>query len=185
MGKKIRMYLIKRYPNRKLYDTQKKEYLNLDTIAKLIRHGEEVMVVDHVSGEDITTVTLTQIIMEREKKDGNFLPGSILSALIQAGGESVITIRKKLIPPSDLLQNVEHEISLRLQGLIQRGEIAEEAGKRLHAQLLEKYILHGNLSTISDQDIEESLQRHHLPTREDFRKLIDQIEFISAKLDEN
>ena len=73
MGKKIRMYLIKRYPNRKLYDTQKKEYLNLDTIAKLIRHGEEVMVVDHVSGEDITTVTLTQIIMEREKKDGNFL----------------------------------------------------------------------------------------------------------------
>lgn len=178
------MYLIKRYPNRKLYDTQKKEYLNLETLTEFIRQGAEVKVIDNLSGEDITTVTLTQIILEQEKKGGDFLPRSILSTLIQTGGESLSTIRKMLIPPSDLFKQVEDEISQRLKGLIQRGEIAEDAGRKLQAQLIEKYMIGGNLLTITDEEIEESLKNHDFPTRKEIQTLVHQIEKISTKLDD-
>ena len=61
------MPIIKRYPNRKLYDTAAKQYVSLDGIAAMIRRGDEVQVVDHATGEDLTTLTLTQIIVEQEK----------------------------------------------------------------------------------------------------------------------
>ena len=54
------MLVIKRYPNRKLYDTEAKRYITLDGIAELIRQGAEVRVIDHTTDEDLTAVTLTQ-----------------------------------------------------------------------------------------------------------------------------
>ena len=81
------MRLIKRYPNRKLYDTEDKMYVTLNGIAELIRDGHDVQVVDHTSGEDLTAVTLTQIIFEQEKRQSGFLPRSVLTGLVQAGGE--------------------------------------------------------------------------------------------------
>ena len=60
--------IIKRYQNRKLYDTQQSCYVTLDDIAKMIRTNEEVMVIDNKSKNDITAATLTQIIFEAEKK---------------------------------------------------------------------------------------------------------------------
>ena len=71
------MVTIKRYPNRKLYNTNSKSYITLDGIAALIRDGSEVEILDHGTGEDLTTVTLTQIIFEQEKKHAGFLPRSI------------------------------------------------------------------------------------------------------------
>ncbi|MGD8806379.1 MAG: polyhydroxyalkanoate synthesis regulator DNA-binding domain-containing protein, partial [Chloroflexota bacterium] len=61
------MILIKRYPNRKLYNTEAKQYVTLEGIAELIRQGQEVQITDHQTGEDLTAVTLTQIIFEQEK----------------------------------------------------------------------------------------------------------------------
>ena len=58
------MLVIKRYPNRKLYDTEAKRYITLDGITELIHRGEDLHVVDHETGEDLTTVTLSQIIFE-------------------------------------------------------------------------------------------------------------------------
>ncbi|MGD8735253.1 MAG: polyhydroxyalkanoate synthesis regulator DNA-binding domain-containing protein, partial [Anaerolineae bacterium] len=55
------MTRIKRYPNRKLYDTEAKQYITLEGIAALIRQGNEVQVIDHATGEDLTALTLTQI----------------------------------------------------------------------------------------------------------------------------
>ena len=62
--------VIKRYPNRKLYDTDAKRYVRLNDIAKMIQAGHEIQVVDHTTQEDLTAVTLTQIIFEQEKKEG-------------------------------------------------------------------------------------------------------------------
>src|SRR5262249_45434036 len=66
--------VIKRYANRKLYDTQRSRYVTLDQIADMIRDGEDVKIVDNNSKEDLTTVTLAQIIFEEEKKQKSFLP---------------------------------------------------------------------------------------------------------------
>jgi polyhydroxyalkanoate synthesis repressor PhaR len=178
------MPVIKRYSNRKLYNTDENKYINLEAIAKMIRNGEDVQVVDNVTGEDLTALTLTQIIMEREKKEGDFVPRSILAELIQAGGESLNVIREKLGSPSDLIQQVDREIAKRLDGLIQRGEIAEEAGKKLRGQLTEEGQLWATNVLITEEDIEDALIRQGIPTKDEFQKLIDQIDALASKLNE-
>jgi len=178
------MLVIKRYPNRKLYNTEENKYINLDTLASMIRDGQEIQVVDNVTGEDLTAVTLTQIIMEREKKEGEFLPRTLLTELIQAGGQSLNTIREKLGSPSDLIQQVDREIAVRLEKLIQRGEIAEETGSTLRDKLVEQSYLWSSTSLITEEEIEAALVRNGVPTRDDFQKLIDQIDNLSAKIDD-
>ena len=62
------MPLIKRYANRKLYDTESKRYITLEGIAEMIRQQQDVKVIDHETGEDITALTQAQIIFEQERK---------------------------------------------------------------------------------------------------------------------
>src|SRR5262249_15077497 len=81
--------VIKRYANRKLYDTQRSRYVTLDQIAEMIRGGEDVKIVDNNSKEDLTTVTLAQIIFEEEKKQKSFLPLNAMRNIIQSGGERI------------------------------------------------------------------------------------------------
>jgi polyhydroxyalkanoate synthesis repressor PhaR len=81
--------VIKRYANRKLYDTLESRYVTLDQIAEMIRRGEEVKVIDNNSKEDLTSVTLAQIIFEEEKRQRSFLPLAALRNIIQSGGESL------------------------------------------------------------------------------------------------
>lgn len=79
--------IIKRYANRKLYDTQHSRYVTLDQISEMIRAGDEVKIVDNKSKEDLTSVTLAQIIFEEEKKQRSFMPLGAMRNIIQNGGE--------------------------------------------------------------------------------------------------
>ena len=78
-------YVIKRYSNRKLYDTQESRYVTLDEIEEMIRAGREISVVDATSGDDLTSVTLTQIILEKERNHRANLPSAFLHQLIKHG----------------------------------------------------------------------------------------------------
>jgi polyhydroxyalkanoate synthesis repressor PhaR len=78
-------YVIKRYSNRKLYDTQESRYVTLEEIEEMIRAGREISVVDAGSGEDLTSVTLTQIILENERTRRASLPAAFLHQLIKHG----------------------------------------------------------------------------------------------------
>jgi polyhydroxyalkanoate synthesis repressor PhaR len=80
--------VVKRYANRKLYDTQRSRYVTLEQIAEMIRSGEDVRIVDNNSKEDLTAITLTQIIFEEEKKQ-SFLPLSALRNIIQSGAQNI------------------------------------------------------------------------------------------------
>jgi polyhydroxyalkanoate synthesis repressor PhaR len=79
--------IIKRYANRKLYDTQHSRYVTLDQISEMIRAGDDVKIVDNKTKEDLTSVTLAQIIFEEEKKQRSFLPLTAMRNIIQNGGE--------------------------------------------------------------------------------------------------
>ncbi|HSN29840.1 MAG TPA: polyhydroxyalkanoate synthesis regulator DNA-binding domain-containing protein [Kofleriaceae bacterium] len=78
--------IIKRYANRKLYDTEHSRYVTLDQISEMIRNGDDVKIVDNKTKEDLTTVTLAQIIFEEEKKQRSFLPLGAMRNIIQSGG---------------------------------------------------------------------------------------------------
>jgi polyhydroxyalkanoate synthesis repressor PhaR len=79
--------IIKRYANRKLYDTEHSRYVTLDQISEMIRNGDDVKIVDNKTKEDLTTVTLAQIIFEEEKKQRSFLPLGAMRNIIQNGSE--------------------------------------------------------------------------------------------------
>jgi polyhydroxyalkanoate synthesis repressor PhaR len=74
--------VIRKYGNRRLYDTSSKRYVNLDELAQMIRDGAEIQVQDVKSGEDLTRTILTQIIMEDSKRRNGGLPLEILRELI-------------------------------------------------------------------------------------------------------
>lgn len=88
--------IIKRYQNRKLYDTQQSCYVTLDDIAKMIRTNEEVMVIDNKTKNDITAATLTQIIFEAEKKASAYAPLFTLREIIQNANGSISSYLAKL-----------------------------------------------------------------------------------------
>lgn len=177
------MPVIKRYPNRKLYDTEAKQYITLEGIATLIRQGEDVQVVDHASGEDLTALTLTQIIVEQEKKRSGFLPKSVLTGLVQAGGDTLATLRQSLASPLDLAHQVDEEIERRLQALTRHGELATEEGRRLRDKLLAQRHRSAGASRPTDEEIEQVLVKRGVPTRDDFQQVLEQLEALAAKLD--
>jgi polyhydroxyalkanoate synthesis repressor PhaR len=78
-------YVIKRYSNRKLYDTQESRYVTLEEIEEMIRAGKEISVVDAATGDDLTSVTLAQIILENERSRRAALPSAFLHQLIKHG----------------------------------------------------------------------------------------------------
>ena len=88
--------IIKRYQNRKLYDTQQSCYVTLDDIAKMIRSSEDVMVIDNKTKNDITAATMTQIIFEAEKKASQYAPLFTLREIIQNGNGSISSYLAKL-----------------------------------------------------------------------------------------
>jgi polyhydroxyalkanoate synthesis repressor PhaR len=87
VAENLTMTVIKRYSNRKLYDTERSCYVTLEEIATMVRGGEEVRIVDNKSGEDLTTVTLAQILYEEEKRERRILPLQSLRMIIQSPGE--------------------------------------------------------------------------------------------------
>jgi polyhydroxyalkanoate synthesis repressor PhaR len=82
--------LIKRYGNRKLYDTQASRYVTLDRIAEMVRAGRDLRIVDNDTGEDLTAVIFAQIIFEEQKrKNGGLLGLPVLRWIIQQGGATL------------------------------------------------------------------------------------------------
>jgi polyhydroxyalkanoate synthesis repressor PhaR len=177
------MRVIKRYPNRKLYDTEAKRYISLDRIAELIRAGEELHVVDHATREDLTSLTLTQVIFDREKKQDTELPRSLLTALIRASGDTLLTLRRTLSSPLDWLHQVDEEIDRRLQTLVRRGELAEDERKRLQDKLLTRGRRAGSGQPLSQDELERLLDERGTPRAEDLHQLSQQLDALIQTLD--
>jgi polyhydroxyalkanoate synthesis repressor PhaR len=81
------MLVVKKYSNRRLYDTEESRYITLDELAEKVRAGADVRVVDASSGTDLTQATLTQIILEGES--GHLLPVPLLLQLIRLGDDAL------------------------------------------------------------------------------------------------
>ena len=91
--------------------------------------------VDHASGEDLTTLTLAQIIVEQEKPQSGFLPSPVLTGLIRSGGNTWQACGAASRLPLDLFRQVDDEIERRLQQLVGLGGMAEGEAQRLLEKL--------------------------------------------------
>ena len=123
--------VIKRYSNRKLYDTKDSKYVTLLQIAEMVRGGEEVQIIDNNSKEDLTEVTLAQIIYEEKKANSRAVPLQTLKDLIHTRTEKVLSdLREspigKLIPGVKAQDKVEEppipEPTPSKPGLVERAQ---------------------------------------------------------------
>lgn len=179
------MLVIKRYPNRKLYDTEAKGYITLEQIAELIRGGQEIQVIDNVTGEDLTAVVLTQIILEQEKKQAGFVPSAILAGLVQSGGRTINSLRQSLSNPHDLIQQIDSEIDQRIQHLISRGELAEEEARRWREKLLVFGIREDTQSSFIDPDsLARLLEERGVPSREEIHLLTEKLAALTSQIED-
>ena len=102
--------LIKRYANRKLYNTQTSRYITLKGIAELIEANQDVRVIDNETGEDITSVALSQILVDSERSNRS-VPGTLLSDLIHRGGDALYgALRKGVGDASDSIEDLQRNV---------------------------------------------------------------------------
>jgi len=123
--------VIKRYTNRKLYDTVESRYVTLEEIAEMIKAGSEVRIVDNRTKEDLTSVTLAQIIFEEEKKTSK-MSLKTLRDLIRHGGERAHQfVEETQAEFRGRVEAVRQAAEQRMQTLITRGQQTSDRAKDL------------------------------------------------------
>jgi polyhydroxyalkanoate synthesis repressor PhaR len=124
---------IKKYANRRLYDTGKSSYITLDDLAKMVRDGQEFRVLDAKSDEDITHNVLTQIIMEEEQRGGQaMLPTGFLRQLITLYGDSMQAMVPGYLEASmDSFRRNQAQFRSALEGALAGNPLAELAKRNM------------------------------------------------------
>ena len=125
--------IIKKYANRRLYNTESSSYITLDDLAKMTRDGREFQVVDAKTGEDITHNVLTQIIMDEESRGGgSMLPAGFLRQLISMYGDSMQSMVPQYLEASmDAFRQNQKQFRSAVEGALTAGPFGEIAKRNL------------------------------------------------------
>jgi hypothetical protein len=140
-------------------------------------------VLDHASGEDITVLTLAQVIVEQEKKAHGGLPQSLLQGLIQASNRALGQLRWALPWAGSRPSPFELELKQRIETLIERGQLTEVDGARLAAQFAAAGGAPPAAAEAPDAALLAMLHEHGVPTREDVEVLGAQLDTVAGRLD--
>ncbi len=171
------MLLIKRYPNRKLYNTARKSYITLDELHQLIVQGEDIRVEEHPSGEDLTSLTLSQVILETQKERTLALPTQLLTRLVRFGGA-------RFRSQGEYNLAFETELRLRLDQLVLQAAISNAEANDIFEILTsvtvepEPVDHPGRISNF----IERLLARQKIVQRADLDSLSEQIERLEKTI---
>ena len=163
--------LIKRYANRKLYNTATSRYITLKGIADLIESGEEVRVVDNETGEDITSVTLSQILVDNERSNRR-VPGTVLTDLIQRSGDVLYSALKRRV--DDASEGFEE-----LQRNVKKLLGPREGGARRPDWVA---LATPDLDRVVQRAVERVLRALDLPRRSDIEALEKRLDQVLAQV---
>ena len=124
--------IIKKYANRRLYDTQTSAYITLENLAEMVRNGRDFKVLDAKSGDDITHGVLTQIIVESEGKGQAMLPSGFLRQIISMYGDSMQSMVPQYLEASmDAFRRNQTQFRSALAGALTGGPFAELTKRNL------------------------------------------------------
>lgn len=184
------MAVIKRYPNRKLYHLDSRQYITLEQIAELIRNGETVQVVEHSSGEDITTRTLSQIVLEQEKRNTGMVSLVLLEKLIRAGRDEEKINEIQIIFSTYINQLIDHEITRRVEFLAQNNQLSKTDSQNLAQKLislktrdLEDHCDQTPAILLTYEELETYLDQYGVPSQNDLQVLDGQLHDLFHKLE--
>ncbi len=179
------MRTIKRYSNRKLYDTEDKRYITLEQIAALVRENQDIKVVDNQTGEDLTTVTLSQILLEQEKRKETSLPKSFFTNLIQRSTTQVMDFTKKnVLSWFDSSFGSEQEVEANIDKAVQSGEVSQDEAKKLKDEIRSRTAsFKKKMDEMIERRVQDVLERLNIPTKTDMAKLNDRLDEITKKFE--
>ena len=124
--------IIKKYANRRLYDTESSTYITLERLAEMVRQKRDFQVVDAKSGEDITRSVLTQIIMDEEARGSTMLPVNFLRQLISMYGDQMQAVVPQYLEASlDQLQRNQSQLREAMAGAFAANPFAEMARRNM------------------------------------------------------
>jgi polyhydroxyalkanoate synthesis repressor PhaR len=175
--------IIKRYRNRKLYNTQSKRYITLGEIESLIKDQVDIKIIDNASGRDITAATLSQIIYELEKNYSGFLPINLLVSLVQAGGSRLEDIRRRVFPSLKLSHHYDVEIERRVNTLVERNELTQQEGTLMLNKLLDARFEQDELVEGIENSIVNFFIQQQIPSKIDFEKLVLRLENLAERVE--
>jgi hypothetical protein len=150
----------------------------------LIRRGDEVRVLDHESGDDITAQIQAQIIFEQEKKLRGGVPRSVLTGLIQAGSDTLTHLRQALTSAAELRAQADADIQRRLQALAQQGTLDPAEARRLNDLLLGAADLPFDPDWPGEDEIRRVLEQRGTPSRADLKRLERQVEGLLETIEQ-
>lgn len=178
------MHKIKRYANRKLYDTKIKEYITLDKIAKLLKSGEEISVMDNETGEDITAATVSQILARTKKGQTDNGASNVMIQLLRKGPGTLVDYGKKYISLWDrALTMADEEIDRLVERLVKEKEITPSEGSRLKKDMLSRAEdLKKWIAEKTDQRVNEALDLMNLASKEQVSQLTEKIDTLTRKV---
>ena len=131
-GSDDEVIIIKKYANRRLYDTESSSYITLERLAELVRQKRQFKVVDAKSGEDLTRGVLTQIIMDEESRGSTMLPVNFLRQLISMYGDQMQAVVPQYLEASlEALQRNQSQFREAVAGAFAANPFAEIARRNM------------------------------------------------------
>jgi len=180
------MHLIKKYANRKLYDTKDKRYLTMDRLSELIKSGEEVSIVDNETGDDLTSSIVSQLLAREDSDADKAVPSRVLMQMLRKGRGTLFGYGKKYVSLwQSALTMSKDEIEKLVNSLVHDKEISESEGKNLKNEILgfannlKSWII-DNI----DQKVSEGLKVMNLSSKDQVNELTKRVDALTKKVNE-
>ena len=183
------MRVIKRYPNRKLYDTSARQYVTLQAIRDLVGQGEVVQVLDSRTGKDVTKGALSKIVLEKEMENGGGLPTSFLTDMIKRSGRTVMGyLKKSWEAGKEAATWAEDEVGGSMKGLVKMGKLSISEADNLRTEIAGKVTARiAEQQQVIERGIRAGLEKAfhsiNLPTRHDLDDVRSRLSKMEARLD--
>lgn len=178
------MHRIKKYANRKLYDTTDKKYISHINLSDLIKRGEDIIIIDNETGEDLTASIVSSLIASSKVKAGSKVSSGVLIQLFRKGGSALTDYAKRYVSFwQKSFTMAEDEIDDMVKGLIKNKEISKSEGGRLKNEILGfTTSLKGWISETIDKRLKEVLSATNLATKDQVSELSSRIKDLEKKL---
>ena len=175
------MHLIKKYANRKLYDTTDKRYLTMDRLAELIKAGKEVKIIDNETGDDLTSAIVSQLLAREETDTDKAVPSRVLMQMLRKGRGTLFGYGKKYVSLwQSALTMSKDEIEKLVNSLIKDNEISESEGNNLKKEFVGfANNLKSWVADNIDQRVTEALEMMNLSTRAQVNELSKRVEALT------
>jgi len=179
------MHRIKKYANRKLYDTTDKKYISRTRLSELIKQGKDIIIIDNETGEDLTASIVSSLIATTRGKAGGTVSSGVLIQLFRKGGNALTDYAKRYVSFwQRSFTMAEDEIDDMVKKLVKSKEISTSEGTRLKREIMGfTTSLKEWISEAIDKRLKEVLAATNLATKDQVSKLNERIQTLEKKLE--